>query len=60
MPSIRQHNAWKRLAEMGKKYRYKRPSRSIHEKVDDQQKCMWGLLIIVTILSILEAMKLWN
>lgn len=57
MPSIRQHNAWKKLAEMGKAYRYKRQSRSIHEKIDDHEKCLWFLVTIMSVLVAVVIMK---
>jgi len=51
MPSIRQHNAWKRLAEAGKVYRYKRESRTVHERLEAIEKCFMGFVILVSLLA---------
>jgi hypothetical protein len=60
MPSIRQHNAWKKLAEAGKAYRYKRKNRSVLDRVDEHEQCLWFLVAVVSVLVALEIIKLWK
>lgn len=51
MPTIRQISAWKRLAEAGKAYRFKREPRSVHERLDDAEKVIMGMFVLVMLLS---------
>jgi hypothetical protein len=35
----------------------RRQLRSVHEKLDEQERCMWLLVIVVVILSVLVIIK---
>ena len=51
MPSIRQISAWKEGAQRLKAYRFKRRNRSVVERVDDVEKAIMGMFVLVMLLS---------
>lgn len=50
MPSIRQHNAWKKAGARLQAYWDRRQLKSVHERVSEHEKCLWFLVAVVSVL----------
>ena len=51
MPTIRQISAWKEGAKRLMPFRFKRRNRSVVERVDDVEKAIMGMFVLVMLLS---------
>lgn len=51
MPSPKQIAAWKEGAKRLIPYRFKRQNRAVHERLEDAEKAIMGIFVLVMLLS---------
>jgi len=57
MPTEKQKTAYKVSGQRLQAWWDRRQFRTVHERIDEQEKCMWLLIVVVVILSVLVIIK---